>query len=189
MKSTRGVLGHSLLRSLVRSHRSLIRLLRTARCARALRCTHSFARSLTRSLRSSWERDLCQSIECVDIMQFQPIVTCGVMCTRLLIGERSESKVPVRETDRGTKRLVKQRTDAWMDKLTNYLLKKRICESTSSFVRLFETKLERIVRICFSNLESVFRSRFIGFSPGRLLALLCRLKVFEMNVVRYPLFV
>ena len=59
MKSTRRVLGHSLLRSLVRSHRSLIRLLRTARFARALRCAHSFARSLTHSLRSSWERDLC----------------------------------------------------------------------------------------------------------------------------------
>ena len=59
MKSTRKVLGHSLLRSLIRSHRSLIRLLRTARFARALRCTHSFARSLTRSLRSSWESDLC----------------------------------------------------------------------------------------------------------------------------------
>ena len=38
------VLGHSLVRSLVRSHRSLVRLLRTAR---ALRCAHSFARSLT----------------------------------------------------------------------------------------------------------------------------------------------
>ena len=58
MNSTRGALGHS-LRSLVRSHRSLIRLLRTARFARALRCAHSFARSLTRSLRSSWESDLC----------------------------------------------------------------------------------------------------------------------------------
>ena len=53
------VLVHSLLLSLVRSDRSLIRLLRTARFARALRCTHSFARSLTRSLRSSWESGLC----------------------------------------------------------------------------------------------------------------------------------
>ena len=50
------VLGHSLVRSLVRSHRSLIRWLRTARFARALRCAHSFARSLTHSLPSSWER-------------------------------------------------------------------------------------------------------------------------------------
>ena len=41
------VLGHSLVRSLVRSHRSLVRLLWTARFARALRCAHSFARSLT----------------------------------------------------------------------------------------------------------------------------------------------
>ena len=37
LKSTRKVLGHSLLRSIVGSHRSLIRLLRTARFARALR--------------------------------------------------------------------------------------------------------------------------------------------------------
>ena len=59
LKSTRRVLGHSLLRSLVRSHRSLIRLLRTARFARALRCAHSFACSLTRSLQSSWESGLC----------------------------------------------------------------------------------------------------------------------------------
>ena len=34
-------------RSSVRSHRSLVRLLRTARFARALRCAHSFARLLT----------------------------------------------------------------------------------------------------------------------------------------------
>ena len=42
------VLGHSLVRSL----RSLIRLFRAAHFARALRCTHSFARSaaLARSL-------------------------------------------------------------------------------------------------------------------------------------------
>ena len=45
----RWVLGHSLLRSLVHSHRSLIRLLRTARFARALCCAHSFARSLAHS--------------------------------------------------------------------------------------------------------------------------------------------
>ena len=49
MKSTRRVIGHSILRSLVRSHRSLSRLLRTARFARALRCAHSFAHSLTHS--------------------------------------------------------------------------------------------------------------------------------------------
>ena len=40
-------LGHSLVRSFVRSHRSLIRLLRTARFVNPLRCAHSFARSLT----------------------------------------------------------------------------------------------------------------------------------------------
>ena len=45
-EQTHRVLGHSLVRSLVRSHRSLIRLLRTARFARALRCAHSFARAL-----------------------------------------------------------------------------------------------------------------------------------------------
>ena len=46
MKSTRRVLGHWS----VRSHRSLIRLLRTA-------CAHSLARSLTHSLPNSRERD------------------------------------------------------------------------------------------------------------------------------------
>ena len=48
------VLGHSLVRSLVCLHHSLIRLLRPACFACAPRCTHSFARSL-RSLPSSWE--------------------------------------------------------------------------------------------------------------------------------------
>ena len=38
---------HSLIRSLIRSHRSLVCLLRTARFAGALCCAHSFARSLT----------------------------------------------------------------------------------------------------------------------------------------------
>ena len=45
------VMGHSLVRSRIRSHRSLVRLLRTARFARALRCAHSlahFAHSLAR---------------------------------------------------------------------------------------------------------------------------------------------
>ena len=71
MKSTRRVLGHSILRSLILSHRSLIRLLRTARFARALRCAHSFARSLTRLLRSSWESSFCLWNERVDFIQFQ----------------------------------------------------------------------------------------------------------------------
>ena len=40
-------MGHSLVRLLVHSHCSLIRLLRTARFAGALHCTHLFACSLT----------------------------------------------------------------------------------------------------------------------------------------------
>ena len=59
MKSTCKLLGHSLLRSLVRSHHSLIRLLRTARFAHALCCAHLFARLLPHSFRTSWERDFC----------------------------------------------------------------------------------------------------------------------------------
>ena len=74
MQSTRRVLAHSLLHSLARSHRSLIRLLRTACFARALCCAHSFARSLTRSLRSSWERGFCLWNECVNFIRFQPTV-------------------------------------------------------------------------------------------------------------------
>ena len=42
--------GHSLVRSLVRSHRSLVRLLRTACFPCALHCAYSFACSLTSSL-------------------------------------------------------------------------------------------------------------------------------------------
>ena len=48
MKLTRRALGHSLLRSLVGSHRSLICLLRTARFARASRRAHSLARLVNR---------------------------------------------------------------------------------------------------------------------------------------------
>ena len=49
--------------SLVPSHRSLIRLLRTARIARALRCAHSFARALT----SSWDSGFfVQSSKCFE---------------------------------------------------------------------------------------------------------------------------
>ena len=58
MKSTRWVLGHSLFRLVVRSHRSLICLLRTAHFACAGRYAHLLARLLTPSLRSSWERSL-----------------------------------------------------------------------------------------------------------------------------------
>ena len=42
-----GPLARPFARSLVCSHRSFVRLLRTARFARPLRCAHSFARSLT----------------------------------------------------------------------------------------------------------------------------------------------
>ena len=45
MKSTRKVQGHSLVRSLVHSQCLLMRLLRNARFARALRLAHLFARS------------------------------------------------------------------------------------------------------------------------------------------------
>ena len=45
MKLTRRVQSHSLLCLLVRSHRSLKRLLRTARIDQALHCVHSFAHS------------------------------------------------------------------------------------------------------------------------------------------------
>ena len=51
------VLGHSLVRSLVRSHCSLVRLLRTARFACALHCAHSlahFAHSLARVTVNDW---------------------------------------------------------------------------------------------------------------------------------------
>ena len=54
MKSTRRAMGHSLLRSLVRSHRSLICLLRADCFARALHCAHSLIRSPTYSFQISW---------------------------------------------------------------------------------------------------------------------------------------
>ena len=49
-----GPLARPFARSLVRSHCSLVRLLRTAGFARALRCAHSFARSLIPSLVGKW---------------------------------------------------------------------------------------------------------------------------------------
>ena len=80
MKSTRRVLGHPLLRSLARSHHSLIRFLRTARFARALRSAHSFVHSLTNSLRSSWERGSCLWN---DLRRFHTFSThCGVIPSR-----------------------------------------------------------------------------------------------------------
>ena len=56
LKSTRRVLGHSLIRSLVRSHCSPIRFLGTASFARALRSAYSFVRSLAHSLTRSQAR-------------------------------------------------------------------------------------------------------------------------------------
>ena len=62
-------MGYSLVRWLVHSHCSLIRLLRTAR---ALRCAHSLDSSLTPELMG--ERGLYLVIEYVDIIQSQPTV-------------------------------------------------------------------------------------------------------------------
>ena len=55
------VMGHSPIRSLVRSHRSLVRLLRTARFARALCCAHSFTPLLSQTFLSSWDSGLILS--------------------------------------------------------------------------------------------------------------------------------
>ena len=74
IRLTHRVVGHSLLCSHVRSHCSLIRLLRTASFARSRAPLHSFVRLLTHSLRSSWKRDWCLSIEHVDFIKFQPTV-------------------------------------------------------------------------------------------------------------------
>ena len=73
MNSTQRVLGHSLLHLLAGSHRSRICSLRTAHfaCARLL-C--SFVYLFTHSLWSSWERDSCLLIKCVDFIIFQPTV-------------------------------------------------------------------------------------------------------------------
>ena len=88
MTSTGRVLGHSLLRSLISSHRLIFRLHRTVCFARALRCAHSLARSLTPSFQSSQESDLCLWNECVDFIVFAPTLhpsawssiptTCGI---------------------------------------------------------------------------------------------------------------
>ena len=61
-KLTRWVMGHSLVRSLICSHRSHICLLRTA--------------SFTRSFVRSWERGVCLWKEFINFIQFQPIVKC-----------------------------------------------------------------------------------------------------------------
>ena len=66
-------MGHSLVRLLIRSRRSCICLLRTARFARTLRWP---LRSSAHSLPSSWETDSCLLNERVNFKQFQPIVPC-----------------------------------------------------------------------------------------------------------------
>ena len=65
-----GAWSHSLLLFLICPHRLLIRLLRSAYLARALRSVQSFSCSL----RSSWERDSCLSVECLDFILFPLIV-------------------------------------------------------------------------------------------------------------------
>ena len=113
MKSTRRVRGHSLLRSLVRSHRSLIRLLRTARFARALRCAHSFARSLTRSLRSSWERGFCLQNERLDFISFEPIVGSNAVPHRTAILQ-PQLEIMIKATFATPSSA--QRSDRWLDR-------------------------------------------------------------------------
>ena len=78
VKSTRRVLGHSLLRLLVCSHHSLIPLLCTARSVCAVRYAQTFARSLTHSLWSAGEWGSCLWIDRVNSMPFQPIVWLDV---------------------------------------------------------------------------------------------------------------
>ena len=72
IKWTRRSLGHSLLRSLVPSYRSLICLLRTALFARVLHCAHSLARSLAHAV----AYELNVSISC----SFNPLGICPSVC-------------------------------------------------------------------------------------------------------------
>ena len=101
---------HSLLRSLVRPHHSLIRLLPTACFARALRCTHSFVRSLTHSLRSTWERDLCLWSKCV-IFKLMMRPTDGRM-DRWMVGQPNGEKAMFYQW---TNQPINQRTDQRSD--------------------------------------------------------------------------
>ena len=71
-ESTRRVLGHSLVHSLVHSHRTLVRLLRSARFARALRCAQLFAPSLS-SLARSWERGFHDEVNTSISYSFNPL--------------------------------------------------------------------------------------------------------------------
>ena len=109
MKSTHKVLGHSLVRSLIRLHRSLIRLLRSARSARALCCAllrsfvRSLARSFTRSLahgKEDFAYELNGSISCsfnplgVSASVFASLCACVCVCmclhSTLYLSHRSE---------------------------------------------------------------------------------------------------
>ena len=69
------VMGHSLVRSLVRSHRSLVRLLRTARFARALRCAHS--------LPSSWDSGIFLS-DFQSVLDHCGVCANGAICSILM---------------------------------------------------------------------------------------------------------
>ena len=101
---------HSLLRSLVRPHHSLIRLLPTACFSRALRCAHSFLRSLTHSLRSTWERDLCLWSKCV-IFKLMMRPTDGRM-DRWMVGQPNGEKAMFYQW---TNQPINQRTDKRSD--------------------------------------------------------------------------
>ena len=73
-KLTGRVLGHSFLCSLALSHRSLIRLPRIVRFARALHRAHLFVRLLPRSLTPELMGGRFFTIDCVNFLQFLPIV-------------------------------------------------------------------------------------------------------------------
>ena len=70
MKSTRRVLGHSLVRSLTPLTHWLAP--HCSPCPRAL--IHTFTRSRAHG------KDVCLWIECVDFMQFQPTAPCSFVC-------------------------------------------------------------------------------------------------------------
>ena len=77
------------IRFSVCSHRSLIRLLRTARFARALRSAHSFARSLTHSLWSSWESGFVYEMNALISYSFNPL--CHGLPAAWMVGTRSSN--------------------------------------------------------------------------------------------------
>ena len=87
------VMGHNFFCSaknqnmLVRSHRSLIHLLRTACFARALRYAHSFVRSLTRVLLNLWRSDVTAS-GCSDPQRMPPNLLSVLVTTAQVYGLR-----------------------------------------------------------------------------------------------------